>query len=190
MPMPDTAHDTVDSRTHRRRRLPVLASAVIVLGLVGWAAFATTRSHAAPPSSIAVVKKASTGGDLNNTTNRAAFQFEVRNVGPTVVTIVRAGRSGPGLQLRRTLVHRVANPWVAQSDGGHLLPISVARHQVVSLSLVYHVTACHGLDGRTWPIPVTYRSGSRVRTVMLDPGGSPGLPTWHAVLTPRGMCAH
>ena len=171
---------------HRGRWLLVgLVVAMLVAG--GVVALVLSRQQASPQAQwVRFAPWEKTSSDTIPTTHKASYTFKLMNLGDRSATIIKVGRSGPGLDLLSV---------VARDSSRHLkgfspkLPITVGGHQTVSVTVGYQVLRCDGLGGRPWPIPVTFRNDSthKVLTQKFDPGASSG-GRWYQDLTSDGMC--
>lgn len=145
------------------------------------------RPHPASTALI-MVPRSDWSVQQDPSTSRATFTFEMRNTGDAPVTIVRAGRAGPGLRLLHTTGYRLDNPDPAPESGGEPLPLRPDGHALGAVSLVYRVSGCSGGHRGSGRIPVTYRiGGSTPHTVLVTPGSAAGRPAWREVLT-HGRC--
>jgi hypothetical protein len=102
-------------------------------------------------------------------TDTITMDVEITNRGLAPVTIIRVGRSGPGLALIAT-----------QGQ----LPVRLAATKSARISLVFRITDCEQSPTGSWPVTVEVHQAWRNQTAAPRPFGDDDFP-WQRAVTDR-----
>lgn len=119
----------VRRRTDRRGAVAAIIAVLLLAAGLAWRAGAVTPRFA--PGG---------GSEYGADSGTFFYRFSVRNDGLIPMTIVDAGRGGPGLELTSV-------------DGA--LPVTLSRGAETEIKLSYRVTDCTAVSEEAWPVPLT-----------------------------------